>query len=408
VYVHDECYQAFTAHRYALSDREAWNPFATRARAAAIDPTDMSPTTAYEWTHPPTAKLIMSLFVRLFGFRPFAYRLGSLIFGLFALLATWRLGAQLGGERFGVLALVLLASDGMLFVLSRVAMNDVYVTAMIVLAMWAAHTWWTRGRPGWLAAAGVAFGIGLTMKWSAAPLALGVGLIVAYRLGVLAWRGELRGRALALTLACFAAGWVIAPPLLYLASYLPYFALGYRWVDFTTLNRLIIIYHRSFVASHPMASRWWEWPLLTRPVWMFDRETSFEVRRIYAMGNPALWWAFLFALTWVGVRWVRGRDPGDGLILCGFLGCWLPWAFVERATYLQYLLPAVPFGVLAIARGLDDLTAWCKHARWLPAAYVTLCLCLFVNFYPLWSGYPMAPDSASAGRFYWFARWRER
>ena len=64
-YVHDECYQAFTAHRYAIGDRDAWNPFATRESAARVTPSDMTRWTTYEWVHPPTAKLIMWWFVRI-------------------------------------------------------------------------------------------------------------------------------------------------------------------------------------------------------------------------------------------------------------------------------------------------------------------------------------------------------
>src|SRR5215470_17828402 len=74
-YVHDECYQAFTAHRYAAGDPNAWNPRGSRREAAAFDSSDMTATAAYEWTHPPTAKLVMAAFIRLFGFVPVAYRL---------------------------------------------------------------------------------------------------------------------------------------------------------------------------------------------------------------------------------------------------------------------------------------------------------------------------------------------
>src|SRR5260370_387726 len=35
-YVHDECYQAFTAHRYAMGDPLAWEPRADRAAMVAF------------------------------------------------------------------------------------------------------------------------------------------------------------------------------------------------------------------------------------------------------------------------------------------------------------------------------------------------------------------------------------
>jgi hypothetical protein len=456
-YVHDECYQAFTAHRYAIGDRDAWNPFATRESAARVTPGDMTRWTTYEWVHPPTAKLIMSWFVRLFGFQPTAYRLGSVLFGLLLLVVTWRLAIYMAGPEYGFWALTLLAADGMVFVLSRVAMNDIYVTACTTFAMLCIYLWWTRADWRWLLGAGIAFGVGLTMKWSAGPLGFGMAIIVAGRIAYQAlWgdapeappaaatenaveseaeksgkkgtkkkpvrartlaraekrkqpqRKKLAGRALALTVAAFVGGWLLAPPILYLASYLPYFLLDYTWEDFDKLNHQIWWYHHALKATHSMSSKWWEWPLVARPVWFFaHRFPNGDMRVIYAMGNPLLWWAFLPSLAWVVVRYFRKRDPADGLMLCGFFGCWLPWVFVGRVAFIQYLLPAVPFGTLAVARAVMDLGAFVKRQRAVVLAYSIAVVLTFVNFYPFWSGYPIKQESLNGSRYYWFDRWRQ-
>jgi dolichyl-phosphate-mannose--protein O-mannosyl transferase len=457
-YVHDECYQAFTAHRYAIGDRDAWNPFATRESAAKIDSADMTHWTTYEWVHPPTAKLIMSWFVRLFGFQPTAYRLGSVIFGVLVLLATWRLALFIAGPEYAFFTILLLASDGMVFVLSRVAMNDIYVTACTTFAMLCIYLWWTRPREsgwGWLLGAGLSFGVGLTMKWSAGPIAFGMAIIVAARIAWLAiWgdappqppaeapseaeksgrkgkrkpppgtrarvlermerrkkpeeqRKRLEGRTLLLTLAAFVGGWFLAPPILYLASYIPYFVLDYTWDDFEKLNHQIWWYHHALKATHSMSSRWWEWPLVTRPVWFYAHRFPGTIRVIYAMGNPILWWAFLPSLAWIVVRWFRKRDPADGLILCGFFGFWLPWVFVDRVAFIQYLLPAVPFGTLAVARALGDLGAALKRPHAVIGAYAAIVVLMFVNFYPFWTGYPIPNDVIAGKRYYWFEKWRQ-
>jgi dolichyl-phosphate-mannose--protein O-mannosyl transferase len=440
-YVHDECYQAFTAHRYAMGDRQAWDPFATRDNAARVDSSDMTRWTTYEWVHPPTAKLIMSWFVRLFGFQPTAYRLGSVIFGVLLLLVTWRLAIYMAGPEYGFFTLLILASDGMVFVLSRVAMNDIYCTACTTMAMLCVYLWWTRGDWRWLLGAGLSFGVGLTMKWSAGPLGLGMAIIVSGRIAYQALYGEppdlpvepeesedekrgkkgkskkrpkkpperkrLRGRALWLTLAALAGGWVVAPPILYLASYIPYFALDYTWSDFEQLNHQIWWYHHSLKATHSMSSVWWEWPLVTRPVWFFLHSFPGEIRVIYAMGNPLVWWLFLPSLAYVAVRWLRGRDPADGLILCGFFGCWLPWVFVNRVAFIQYLLPAVPFGVLAVARAATDLGKALKRPRHVVVVYSALVVATFINFYPFWSGYPIPQQAIASSRYYWFDGWRK-
>ncbi len=445
-YVHDECYQAFTAHRFAMGDRDAWNPFATRESAARVTPSDMTRWTTYEWVHPPTAKLIMAMFIKLFGFQPTAYRLGSVLFGLLTLFVTWQLGRRMVGDDFGLLALALLAADGLVFTMSRVAMNDIYVTGCTTLAMFFVYRWWTEGPSEkdswrWLFAAGITFGVGLTMKWNAGPLGFGMLIIVAGRIAYQSIYGDappvasepsesedekrgrkgkrkkskkkppqrrlLQGRPLMLTLAAFGGGWLLAPPLLYLGSYIPYFLSDYSWADFERLNQQIWWYHHALKATHSMSSSWWEWPLITRPVWFFLHNSPGEIRVIYAMGNPALWWAFLPSLAWVAIRWIMRREPADGLILCGFFGVWLPWVFVGRVAFLQYLLPAVPFGVLAIARALDDIRhALGRAGRWVGPAYVALAVAVFINFYPFWSGYPIPQDVAAGKRYYWFDNWR--
>ncbi len=406
-YIHDECYYAFTAERYALGDREAWNPYATRETIARFATADMTQWTTYEWVHPPTAKLIMAVFIELFGFRPWAFRLGSALFGILIIALTWRLGVRMRGAEFGLVALVLIAADGLVFTMSRVAMNDVYVAGVGVAAMFALYRWWMEDRPGWLAGAGVLFGVGMTMKWSIGPLFLGMALIVAGRIAWEALRGARRGRALGWTLTAWAGGFVIAPPVLYVASYTPYFLLQYTWDDFTALTRQMWWYHHTLKETHSQSSTWWQWPLVTRPVWFFLHADEDSVRLIYAMGNPMLWWAFVPSLAWVAARWLRKREAADLFVLCGFCGFWLPWAFVGRVAFLLYLLPAVPFGALAVATALTDARAAVRPlGNLLFALYLAAVVATFANFYPLWSGYPIPPDDAHGRRYFWFDRWR--
>ncbi len=408
-YIHDECYQAFTAHRYALGDRSAWSPWATRETAAAFATDDMTPWTTYEWVHPPTAKLVMAGFIRLLGFFPVAFRLGSVVFGLLTLFVLWRLATRMRGPMFGLLALILLAADGMWFVFSRVAMNDIYATGCMVAAMYAAYRFWTgtERRPAWLAASGAFFSLGITMKWNAAPMFLGMAILTLGRLVYDRMKGSCRGRALTMLVAAWVAGYLLAPPMLYLLSYTPYFLAGHSLSDFVALQDQIWSYHHSLKAAHSQGSPWWQWPLMTQPVWMFYHRTPIRARVIYTLGNPLLWWSFLPALAYVVLRYLRRREPADGLILCGFFGAWLPWAFVGRVAFIQYLLPGLPFGILAVATVLQDAAT--AASRWrarVVGAYVALCVATFLHFYPILSAWPVSPKSLEGRRWFWFSQWR--
>jgi len=408
-YVHDECYQAFTAHRYALGDPKAWNPWAKREDMAAITTGDMTQWTTYEWVHPPTAKLIMAGFIRVLGFSPVSFRLGSVVFGILTLFVLWRLATRMRGPAFGLLALVLLAADGMWFVFSRIAMNDIYITGCVAVAMYAVFRFWTEAerRPAWLVVSGAVFSLGITMKWNAAPIFLGMAILTLGRLVHDRVKGLCRGRALTVLVAAWVAGYVLAPPLLYILSYIPYFVAGHSLSDLAGLKNQIWYYHRSLKAGHSQSSPWWQWPLMTQPVWLFVHYAREHARVIYALGNPLLWWLFLPSIAYVAFRYVRRREPADGLILCGFLGVWLPWAFVGRVAFIQYLLPGVPFGALAVATLLQDAAA--LTGRWrarVVGTYAVLCVVAFAHFYPILSAWPVSPKTLAGRRWFWIDKWR--
>src|SRR5262249_46967805 len=162
----------------------------------------------------------------------------------------WLLAARIRGPGFALLAVGLIATDGMVFVMSRVAMNDIYVTGCAILAMYAVYRYWTEDRLGWLLGAGLVFGVGLTVKWNIASLMLGAGTPTFGRIVWQAARRQKRGRALMMALGAWTLGFVVAPPLLYLASYIPYFVIGYSWSDFVRLHKEIFAYHRLLKATH--------------------------------------------------------------------------------------------------------------------------------------------------------------
>jgi dolichyl-phosphate-mannose--protein O-mannosyl transferase len=408
-YVHDECFEAFTAERYARGDREAWNPHATRATAARFDTADMTAWTEYEWTHPPTAKLVMAASIAAFGFHSTAFRLGSVAFAVLTLIMSWLLARRMRGEKFALLVVTLLACDGMVLVMARVAMNDIYVTGCVVSGAYFLHRHLgsTKRPLRWLVAAGAALGVGVSAKWSAGPLLVGAAIAVAGRVVLAAWRRRISGRALWMNVAAWTLAFVALPACVYVTSYLPYFRAGYGSSDFVALQHAIWNFHHAYTATHTQASPWWQWPWLTRPVWFYWQPSADDAHAIMAMGNPLLWWAFLPSLAWVMVRLAQRRRLDDALILFGFAAAWLPWAFVARIAFLQYLLPAVPFGALAVATVLDDAAqAWPQRGRILRIGYAGLCVAVFLNFVTVWTGAQTTDAQLAGRRWLWFRAWR--
>ena len=88
-----------------------------------------------EWVHPPTAKLLIAVGVRAFGYEPWAWRLASAVAGTL-LAPVFFLFARraLATERAALLASLLLLADGVYLVQSRIAMTNIFAVLFQCLA----------------------------------------------------------------------------------------------------------------------------------------------------------------------------------------------------------------------------------------------------------------------------------
>ena len=122
------------------------------------------------------------------GHYPFAWRLpgvilGALTVGILFLLTRILFRRRVVGVLVGLFALL----DGMFFVQSRIAMNDVY-TGFFILAAYVLFAWlWVDGRrPRWafwmlMPVVGLLLGLGLASKWVAAYAIGALGILVLAR-----------------------------------------------------------------------------------------------------------------------------------------------------------------------------------------------------------------------------------
>lgn len=117
----------------------------------------------------------------------FAWRLPGVILGALAVGILFLLGRILFRRRtVGVLAGLFVLLDGMSFVQSRIAMNDVY-TGFFILAAYLVFAWLWIGRRSWrsfvllMPAVGVLLGLALSSKWVAAYAIGALGILVLIR-----------------------------------------------------------------------------------------------------------------------------------------------------------------------------------------------------------------------------------
>jgi dolichyl-phosphate-mannose-protein mannosyltransferase len=366
--------------------------------------------------HPPLAKELMALSIRLFGDNPFGWRTMSALFGALALTGVYLCGLALFGNiRPALWAAAIAALNQMLFVQARIAMLDIFALAFVLwglAAFMASFHSEGRARP-LLYAAGVCLGLATACKWSGV-FAWGMCVaVVALVLVLRRWRTrfddpqpsdwyrgdlwpELRMHDWLLCLG-------LSPLAAYLAAWLPIygFAPGAIW----EAQRRIFQDNATLVTPHPYMSAWPTWPLAVRPVWFLcEKAGDDHFSAVLSLGNPVIFWSVLPAVLVCLSDWIVRRRRDAFLIAASYGALYLGWILLPRAVgFSFYYLPAATTASLALAYCCyrSDTRPWIVE-RWI---FLAAAVAGFVIFLPI-SAASIGTSLAGYERLMWFATWR--
>jgi dolichyl-phosphate-mannose--protein O-mannosyl transferase len=408
------------------------------------------------WVHPPLGKQLIALGVDGFGNDPFGWRVAAAVAGTITVGMVGVLAFLLyRRELWAAVAALLLATEHLHFVQSRIAMLDVFLAMFVVLGfllvvvdrrtrdrarpvvaggadtdpaatpgvgLWeedeerhAPHEpeapapgerWFWRP---WLFLAGAAFGAAIAVKWSGVLGLAGAGLlVVVWDLMRLRRRGGDpggAGRFARAALASFLA-FALIPLLVYVAAWIPWVAqpdqglgdLAGHHVDMARFHWNLDTETSAGNPIHPYMSRAWSWFLLTRPVsyyWQGDPDCC---REILGVGNPLLFLGALIVVPYLLVA--RWRDWRTWVSVVPILIQYLPWLLVTRPLFLFYMTPVTPFLALAMTHALHDLSGAevPRRARLAPAAGLVLAVSLmaFLYLWPMLIGSPLSRSAWEA------------
>lgn len=359
--------------------------------------------------HPPAGKWLIALGQLAFGNDSFGWRFSVALVGTLAVFLLARVARRLFRSLvLGATAGLLLAVDGLHYVLSRTAILDGLLMFWLLAAFGAllvdrdrtrarlaslarladpADGWWRQLGPGlglrpWRIAAGVCLGLACATKWNGVWFVAVFGLMaVLWDVGARRLAGVPRPLLAALLRDAVPAfvSLVLVAVVVYIGSWTGWFLggeLAYdryaaaeasapalplvpeALVSLGLYHEAQLSFHQGLDSFHSYRSHPWSWLVLGRPV-SFDYaginrgDLGCAVedcsRAVLAIGTPLLWWAGVLALGAMLIVWLGRRDWRAGAILSGLAAGWLPWlAFPDRTQYFFYAVAFLPWTILAV------------------------------------------------------------
>ena len=388
----------------------------------------------YEWTHPPLGKVLMMLGIELFGMTPFGWRFMGTLMGVLMVPLMYLLAKQLTkSTKLSFIAMCLMTLDSMHFTQTRIATIDSYAVFWIMLMYLFMFRYfqmdWRKVSLGRtlvpLGLCGVTMGVAIATKWIGAYAAVGLAVIFFWKLfaELKNLREDRRAwniRALDTVFFCLIF-FIVLPALIYYLSYYPqlrYEGVTSIWDMFSSqrldrvlqLQESMLSYHAGLGGdTHFFRSPWYQWPVIWWPMWYYSGTAYMPegmISSISCMGNPAVWWTGLVALIFIliGAAWKRRAPKAWLLVLLGFASQFLPWVLVPRSTFIYHYFASVPFIILCTVLMLDWLRKRSPKAfQWTSGVLLAAALVLFVAFYPLESGLPVARSYAQYLRWFkWY------
>ncbi len=348
-YYFDEIYHAFTARQIVHNDPKVWEWW-----NGMVDNKY-----AYEWSHPSFAKLAMAFSMLLFGENSFAWRLPGVLLSVLSILLVYLIAQVLfNSSTIGLIAAAICALDGLGFTMSRIGKDDIYVPFFVLLTFYLFIK-------DYYFFSSASLGLAIASKWSGifvVPI-----LIVAHFI-------------LQKKITWNYLWYLFIPFLVYAANYIPLLLTGHPWQNFFEMQKQMFQFHTGLKDSHPYASPAWSWPLNLRPIFLYyGTAATGYASRVYAMGNPFIFWTGLLSIIYGFFYMLIQRDAKVGLLVFSYFMFIIPCLRSPRFTMIYLYIPSMYFMSITLAYFVEKYSFLLKP-------FLFLCVLFFVYFYPHWTG----------------------
>jgi dolichyl-phosphate-mannose-protein mannosyltransferase len=413
----------------------------------------------YELTvHPPLGKQLIAIGEWLFGYNGWGWRFTAAVLGTLMVLMVIRIARRLTRSTLlGAIAGILLISDGVLHLMSRTGMLDIFIAFFVLaafgcmlvdrdqmrerLAITVREGWVNDSIYGprlgfrwWRLATGVCLGLACASKWA------GLYWVAAFGLLIVIWDATAR-RSAGVRHPWIGAVWrdllpglwalLLVPVLVYLTTWWAWFGSETAVDRHLTGNALrslwdysgnVLNFHENLTTKptepHPWESKPWTWPMGLRPMlYYWDNTTtgcgeSQCVSATMLIGTPAMWWLALPMIAWALWRMIGRLDWRYAAVLVAYFAGLLPWFLnLDRQMYFFYMTPVSAFLVLGLVLPLGQILGHAKAGYerrgtglLIVAIYVGLVVANFIWLWPILNG-----DSITNARWQaelWLPSWR--
>lgn len=354
----------------------------------------------YEWTHPPLGKLLMAIPMLFMGMTTFAYRLMGNIAGILMIPTIYVFAKMMFKEtKYGVLAALIMAADGMHFVQSRLGTADGFLVLFIMLEYLFMYKYIVsedeplRKRLWSLFWSGLFMGLAIATKWSGVFAGIGLALVFFFYTGIKIFvhKKKWKKEDTIIIMSCFGF-FVVVPIVIYLLSYIPFYIVENAYIkDFKTFiewQQYMYKYHHDLVATHPYSSMWYTWPITKQSVLYWVGTTNEgAITRIALLGNPVIWWFSIPCMIYTLFAAIITRKFKYWFLIIPIISMMASYVGIDRIMFLYHYFPVLPFVMLTIVtfiKWIGDIT---KH-DFLIYIFVAVIIIVFIQFYPIYSGFP--------------------
>ncbi len=369
--------------------------------------------TVFEASHPPFATYIIGMGIGLLGDNALGWRIMSVIFSVMQTGVLYLFAKKLFKNHIPALfAAFLLTFDFLHFVHSRLGMLDIFSSFFNLLSYYLFYLYLEDDGDYYLWATGLSLALGAACKWTSLFAVGGIMVIIcgAWIFSLISrQRFPFADKLRSVNLLKVVTALLIIPFLFQIISFMPLLGTPGAAID---KIRDMMHYHKHLAGKDDISSPWWSWIFVTNPIqYLQIEEGPPEVieesgtivvnhgnrqilvkSAVTGMGNPLVWWLTIPAFIICIILSYRERNPGGVFACMPFIFQYLAWAFVNRITYLFYMIDVVPYICLMIAFCLYKLYETGRLGKAAVGGYLTVIEMSFFAFYPLLAAWLLRPE----------------